>query len=190
MPSKKPKKSIKSETPDGDQVLVRRVDAMMNVDQPEVEPPSDPEPVTAKPKPKTKAKPKPKKPAATKTAPKLSPKLLEGLETNYENEAPVEPEVELEAEPDIEPIEDPGDTDTSTDADPLEDPTTDEAVDDIVAHEGDTVLAVNDALLAREQDQAEAATPAGPRVKHKWGWFIFLIVVIGSAIDAYIFLSK
>lgn len=206
MPSKKPKKPAKSETPDGDPVLVRRVDAIMNVDPTVTLPPSDPTPSTAKPtKTKTKAKAKPKKPATTKTAPKLSPKLLEGLETNYESEATTadpplvvkladegqespELEAEPEAAPDLEPIEDP--TDTETNVDSLEDNDTDKAVDDIVAREGDTVLAVNDALVAREQDQAEATAPAGPRVKHKWAWFIFLIIVVGSAVDAYIFLTK
>jgi hypothetical protein len=189
MPNKKP---TKSEKPDGDPVMVRRADAIVSVDQLETTPEVKVKPPAGKPKSKAKASAaKAAKPPATKTAPKLSPKLLEGLETNYEAESP-EPETppEPEAEtpeapeaPDLEPIEDPA----ADDIDPLEDDDTDQAVDDIVAHEGDTVLAVNDALVAREEGEAE---PAGPRVKHMWAWFILFIVLAGSAVDAYIFLSK
>ena len=73
--------------------------------------------------------------------------------------------------------------------DPLEDGATDKAVDDIVAHEGDTVLAVNDALTARQQATAQPGRPSGDRAHHKWLWLIILIILLGTAADVAIYLT-
>lgn len=201
MPNKKPQQS---EEPAGDPVLVGRVDAMMSTELAKDTPPM---PKAAKSKPNTKqtaAKPK-----SQKTAPKLPPKLLKSLETETskpaksealagppivikladEGETSPEPDAEPESKPEGE-LPEPEETDQGQPNDLLEDSDTNKAVDDIVAHESDTILAVNDALAARQQEDAQPGRPAGSRSRHKWLWFIGFVILVGTAVDAFIFLSK
>jgi hypothetical protein len=102
-----------------------------------------------------------------------------------EQTSAVEPEEPAENAADDEP----NGEDENPPSDPLEDSATDKAVDDIVAHEGDTILAVNDALVARKQADAQPGRPSGKQGKHKWLWFVGLVVLIGTAIDLFLLLS-
>lgn len=79
--------------------------------------------------------------------------------------------------------------DQSPENDLLEDNSTNEAVDDIVAKESDTVLAVGDALIAREQRLASPEPTHDSVIKHKWTWFLLLVVLFGTIIDFFIFKS-
>lgn len=209
------KKSDKSEESTENQELVRRVDSMMSTELPADVPPK---PVVMADEPDSKKadgkKPSDKKPAASapknqKTAPELPSKALK--DTGAEEikvtklETPAKPPLVIsladEATKDNEPEEAAEEPAAEADSevakppqtpanDPLEDNATDKAVDDIVAHEGDTVLAVNDALTARKQATAEPGQISGRRRSHKLFWIVILIILLGTAADAAIFLMR
>lgn len=156
------KKSNRSEASAENEKLVQRVDSMMST---ELSADAPPKPTVMADEPDDK-KTDDQKPAIIipknqKTAPELSAKPP--IVISLADEAP---------------------------KDPLEDSATDKAVDDIVAHEGDTVLAVNDALAARKQATAEPGQPSGPRSSHKTFWIILLIILLGTAADAAVFLLR
>jgi hypothetical protein len=196
MPKKKPDEPEQS---DDEKVLVQRVDAMMSTEL---------EKVSALAAEKLGGK----KPAAKstavgdqKTAPKLPAKLRKDAEADEVSEpkTPPEPPIVIalsdETKPEApepaapDPVpqdDDPAPAPPSPANDPLEDSGTDQAVDDIVAKEGDTMLAFGDAVVAREQRTAEPGQTSGPSAKHSWLWFLFLVVLAGSAIDVYLFVSR
>jgi len=192
------KKTDEPEQSADEKVLVQRVDAMMSTEL---------EKVSALAAEKLGGK----KPAAKstavgdqKTAPKLSAKLLKGVgagEVSEEPKAPAEPPIVIalsdETKPGPAPApevseaqDEPAPAPPSPDNDPLEDSGTDEAVDDIVAKESDTMLALGDAVVAREQRTAEPGQSSAKPPKHKWVWFLLLVVLAGSAIDVYLFVAR
>jgi hypothetical protein len=215
MPKKKssePKESAKN------QELVRRVDKMMSTELPADVPaksvvmadePDDKKPAPSAPKnqktapelsPKllkdaeaekvevTKLETPDKPPIVISLADEdmTSEKQLDEPPSESPEETPEEPAIE--AKPEAAPTE----TDKLPQApakDPLEDNATDKAVDDIVAHEGDTVLAVNDALTARKEATAQPGRPSGARSHHRWFWLIILIILLGTAADVAIYLT-
>lgn len=195
------KKSDQPEQSADEKELEHRVDAMMSTELPETAlPTSAPETKKTDGKKSTGTAAKDRK-----TAPKPPPKLPKSIKVD-EAPKPEEPdpmpgdspvslvpeapsqatmdEVPAALETRAEPAQD-----QTREADPLEDSGTDEAVDDIVAHEGDTVLAVNDALAARQEKIAEASQSRQRHFKHKWFWFLVLVIILGTAIDLFIFLS-
>ncbi len=197
------KKSSEPEELAEDQVLVRRVDAMMSTELPDDAPVKPPATIVEPDKKQSTAD----VPKDQKTAPQLPPKLLKDTETDEVTKdtvtklkTPAEPPIvitladeaaedktseEPAAEPQVnEPTQKP-----EPKADPLEDNATDQAVDDIVAHESDTVLAVNDALTAHQQATAQPGQPSG-RDHHKWLWLIILIILLGTAADVAIYLAR
>lgn len=173
------KKSDEPEESAENQELVRRVDAMMSTELPEEAAPKVP---PKRPKTKDDAD-------VTKLEPPADPPIVITLADENKSPEPPEP-----SDPPQEPAADSdtksGEPSEDQTQDPLEDSATDEAVDDIVAHEGDTVLAVNDALTARKQATAQPGQPSGPRSSHKWLLIIILIILLGTAADVAIYLTR
>jgi hypothetical protein len=196
------KKSSELEELAEDQVLVRRVDAMMSTELPEDAPVKPPATVVEPDKKRLTVD----MPKDQKTAPQLPPKSLKDTETDEVTkdkitklETPAKPplvitladeanEDKTSEEPTAESKTNEPAQKTEPKADPLEDNATDQAVDDIVSHEGDTVLAVNDALTARQQATAQPGQPSG-RSRHKWLWLVILIILLGTAADVAIYLT-
>jgi hypothetical protein len=185
------KKSEEPEQSTNDKALEHRVDVMMSTELAEV---------SALAAEKLGAK-KPVGESDTagdqKTAPKLPAKLTkvveaaEASEPKTPTESPIVITLADEAEAEPEPAPAPEAVPVQTqENDPLEDSGTDEAVDDIVAKEGDTILAVGDAMVAREQRTAAPGQTSGGTAKHKWVWFLILIVLIGTAVDVFLFVSR
>ncbi len=187
------KKSESGKTSEQEE-LVQRVDSMMSTELPADVPPK-PTVMTDEPDDKKPASSAPKN---QKTAPELSKKLLKDKKAEETEvtklETPDKPPIVIslaDEDEDKASGEQPDESSEETPAkDPLEDKATDKAVDDIVAHEGDTVLAVNDALTARKQATAEPGQPSGPRSSHKLFWIIIYIILLGIAADAAIFLLR
>lgn len=196
------KKANKPEESAENQELVRRVDAMMSTELPD-EPPARPVSIVVAP---DDQKPVPVKTKNQKTAPKLSPKLLKSVEGDEVTKdevtklkTPAKPPIVITLADEDKAAEEPAakpeaeeaaaEPPKAQDKDPLEDSATDKAVDDIVAHEGDTVLAVTDALTARQQAVAQPGRPSG-RSDHKWLWLLILIILLGTAADVAIYLSR
>jgi hypothetical protein len=161
--------SNKSEQSPEDEALTKRVDAMMasnekdatpavaiNVDQPKKEKPPTAPPLEGIYKPKLPAKP----PIVIKLA---------------EEKPPVAEVAEPDPGPDSPPEEPPESV-------PLDDQKTDEAVDDIAAKEGDTVLALEDAKVARQVKAAGGKPSWKTRLKslfkNKWTWVAVAVLII------------
>jgi hypothetical protein len=188
------KKKSKSEKTSEQDALVQRVDSMMSTELPAATPPK---PVVMADEPDDDGAGDKKSeviaPKTQKTAPELLTEPLKDTEAEESpDETPEEPVDDAEPEP-AETEAAPAETDEPPQApakDPLEDSATDQAVDDIVSHEGDTVLAVDDALTARKQATAEPGQPSGPHSSHKTFWIIILIVLLGTAADAAIYLLR
>jgi hypothetical protein len=199
MPKKKPDEPEQSAD---DKALEHRVDVMMSTELAKVSALAAEKLGGKKPAASSEAKSEVKE--DQKTAPKLSAKLLKGVEAGEASEepkTPAEPPIVIaladEAKPEEPapapevPESQPEPAPTLTpENDPLEDSGTDEAVDDIVAKEGDTILAVGDALVAQEQRTATPGQTSGPPSKHKWLWFLVLVVLAGTAIDVFLFMSR
>lgn len=193
--------------------LVQHVDSMMSTELPSDIPPK---PVVMADEPDDKKlgdkKSAAKAPKDQKTAPEL-PANLKDAEAEATKitklETPAKPPIVISLSDEDKTPEEQSDTsleETSDEAsdeptpetkplptadkDPLEDKDTDKAVDDIVAHEGDTVLAVNDALTARKQAAVQPGQPSGPRRSHKMFWIVVLIILLGTAADAAIYLLR
>lgn len=113
-----------------------------------------------------------------KTAPELPPSLLKTVKEADKAEpvaVVVKPKAEAEAIPEQgEDTLDP-EVDIASEA-------TEEAVDDIVAHEGDTVLAVDDARVARKKKSAEGGSSWKTKLKavakNKWTWLIVGLLLV------------
>ena len=198
MPKKKPEEPEQSAD---DKALEHRVDVMMSTELAEVSALAAEKLGAKKPAASSEAKSEVKE--DQKTAPKLSAKLTKAIEAAEapELKVPAEPPIVItladEAKPE-EPVPAPEVPESQPEAtpepsqenDPLEDSSTNEAVDDIVAKEGDTILAVGDAMVAREQKTASPGHTSGVTAKHKWLWFLVLIVLLGTAADVYLFVSR
>jgi hypothetical protein len=172
------------------QELEQRVDAMMSTEQPKDKAAK----VTAVPAKKTSSlRIISDYPGNQKTAPKLPAKLLKNITAEAPAAAaPPEPAAEPEPEkPPAEPVpvapaeveEPPSEPIVSTD-NLLENSETDRAVEDIVIHEGDTQLAVDDAIAKRKA--AEADNVHGPGLISRffsspWTW----LFIIGIAAVTY-----
>jgi hypothetical protein len=187
MPKKKPEEPEQSTD---DKALEHRVDVMMSTELAEVSALAAEKLGGKKRADTSDAK------EDQKTAPKLSAKLLKGVEASDASEepkTPAKPPIVIaladEAEPEPAPAPEPAPVQTQEN-DPLEDSGTDEAVDDIVAKEGDTILAVGDAITAREQRTAAPGQTSGGTARHKWIWFLVLVVLIGTAIDVFLFVLR
>lgn len=155
-----------------EQELEARVDAMMAPDRPD-------QPAIAQPKSNTQA------PAAgtaddqdlppldiftsPATAPDVPDHLLEDIE-NTIDEAAAEKEPGETVPPEVS----------------LDDPTSDAAVDEIVAEEGDTVLATEDAAL--EENQAETE-PVPEKGRHPIFWAIIFILAVAAVVAAYLLVT-
>ena len=160
MPNENPDKSVP--TPD-EEILVKRVDAMMDPKHPAETPkPADSaiKPITVAVKNQT-------------TAPELPDELKE------EDEAAEEPK-KPDKTPTAEPVKN------------LEELETDKAVDDIVAKEGDMVLAVADAQTARKKKAAGPSNSWKDKlrrlVRNKWTWVsvvVLLVIVFGLPFTRY-----
>lgn len=186
MPKKKPEEPEQSAD---DKALEHRVDVMMSTELAEVSALAAEKLGDKKPADTSDAK------EDQKTAPKLPPKLTKVVEAAEAHKPPIvitmadETEAETEPEPEPAPAPEPAPVQTQEN-DPLEDSGTDEAVDDIVAKEGDTILAVGDAMVAREQRTASPGQTSGGTTRHKWLWFLVLVVLAGTAIDVFLFVSR
>lgn len=64
----------------------------------------------------------------------------------------------------------------------LDDSQTDEAVEDIVAHEGDTQLAVEDAVARQRTEAAEAGRRPGPVIRFFTSLWLWLFVLMAAAV--------
>jgi hypothetical protein len=190
MPKKKPEEPEQSAD---DKALEHRVDVMMSTELAEVSALAAEKLGAKKPAGKSDTA------AEQKTVPKLPAKFTKAIEAPEASEpkVPAEPPIvitladEAEAEPEPEPAPAPEPAQSQTqENDPLEDSSTNEAVDDIVAKEGDTILAVGDAMVAREQKTASLGQTSGGTAKHKWLWFLVLVVLLGTAADVYLFVSR
>jgi hypothetical protein len=134
-----------------------------------------------------------------KTAPELSPKLRKSIkadeapaEQEPEEPAPAEPaETEAAGDSKTEPVSEetpPAEAEPQPAPDSLkpaqsilEDAETDKAVEDIVVHEGDTQLAVDDAIAKRRSAEAGTQNQRGVLVSiftSYWTW-IFIIGIAG-----------
>ncbi len=184
-----PKKTSEQEA------LERSVDAMMDPklpDVPEAEVPAEPERA-----PKTKS---------AKTAPQLPDKLrkqiavsdasaqpisIEKLDDLAESitaskparkrkkkEEPEQPDKQDEPEEKDEPDEsEPAET-VEPESTDLDDAQTDEAVDDIVSHEGDVMLAIEDATAAERNRQAEDAAGDSGGGFSTFVWSVVVIIAV------------
>jgi hypothetical protein len=202
------KKSDEPEMSADEQALEHRVDVMMSTELVGADPAVS-VPVAEKPDDK---KPTSKVTGDQKTAPKLPAKLLKNVKSDEapEPKTPAAPPIVIALADETEPgpnlvSEDGQDTeadvaeaaefqtepaqDQNQKNDLLEDSSTDEAVDEIVANESDTILAVDDALAVRKQRLISAGQTHGGFVKHKWIWFLGFVVLLGTAIDLFIFIS-
>jgi hypothetical protein len=159
-----------------DEKLSRRVDALMNPklpDPPVVKSGNVPPLDIFKGAPADVTK-------ATRTAPEVSGKLLDKVDNS--EEIPVsQPHtstpkiIKSKLQPKDDPPKDPIDP-----KDPLGDTETDKAVSDIAAKEGDTLLALQDAI-GRKASHVAGNLAEGDRRKalHRhWAWLIFFIVFI------------
>jgi hypothetical protein len=175
MPKKKPEEPEQSAD---DKALEHRVDVMMSTELAEVSA------LAAE-----KLGDKSDAAGEQKTAPKLPAKLDQIVEAAEASKPPIVITLADEAEPEPAPAPEPAPVQTQEN-DPLEDSGTNEAVDDIVAKEGDTILAVGDAMVAREQRTASPGQTSGGTAKHKWLWFLVLVVLAGTAVDVFLFVSR
>lgn len=110
-----------------------------------------------------------------KTAPELSPKLLKNIKTDPSPP----PEPSAQPEPPAEPTAAPASPKPAKNI--LEDSETDKAVEDIVVHEGDTQLAVDDAIAKRRTAEAELQNQRGVLsaiFTSYWTW-LFIIGIAG-----------
>jgi cobalamin biosynthesis Mg chelatase CobN len=179
------KKPAKTEPSPELQQLEQKVDAMMNKEQPN----------KAKPSPATAAKKTSTLRVVSEyagnqpTAPELSPKLLKTIKPDKksapEPTAPIEvepaevqPEAEAASEPEVEtpPAKPPAQS-------IIDDAETDKAVADIVIREGDTQLAVEDAIARRKV--AEAQDQSVSSISGFWV-LLFLIIIVGTAAVTYL----
>lgn len=121
---------------------------------------------------------------ATKTAPEVSGKLLDRVDDSKEELAPEsnrpEPKPQIKApKPATTPksrSQDDPPKDSVDQKDPLDDVETDKAVSDIAAKEGNTLLALQDAI-GRKASHVAGDLAEGDRRKTRhrhWAWFIFL----------------
>ncbi len=106
-------------------------------------------------------------------------------DSSRQAEAPSEPD---DRAPD--PTDDPEPEDTPVEGDPIEaqdfdDPTTAKAIDDIVAHESDVVLDIEDSKTA--QAEAEAGPVPEEKSGHKLFWsLVFIVCLIAIAMAVFI----
>jgi len=157
----------------------RKVDAMLNPNSPDAPPAKKGE---APPLDIFKDAP-PDVAKATRTAPEVSGKLLDGVDDSVEIEprtASPEPPAKTKTPAGRQPQPQGPPRDSVGRKDPLEDTETDRAVTDIAAKEGNTLLALQDAIGRKasrlagnlaEQDRKTA------RRRH-WSWLIFLVVFV------------
>ena len=201
MLNKKPAKPEKSAE---EQALESRVDAMMSIESA----------MTAASVPKSTNKANDKKPVSKvtksqKTAPELPDKLLKSVkgDEKTDSDKPAEPPIvislvdESKADPPIvseaapdkpsksakpEALDSkPADSEKKDLPDSmLEDSDTDEAVDEIVADEGDMMLAVNDALVVRK-NAAIVSNDSSPSVVKTLIWFTVFVLVLGIVYVSY-----
>jgi hypothetical protein len=174
-----PKKKDKSEELSEQELINRRVDAMLDPRQPD-------EPVSASSK-KDEVPPldifkdaSPRVAQAAKTAPEVSGKLLDKVDDKIENQSTPRPQKPVKESPEPpEPAPDPP-KDPIDQQDPLDDDVTDKAVEDIATKEGNTLLALQDALGRKASrkagDLAEEDRRAAKR--RRWGGFIFLVLFV------------
>ena len=120
------------------------------------------------------------------TAPELpgNESIKEDPESVDAVEEPKKSDTRKNAEPKEEAVPAKSPTEKSAN---LEDTKTDEAVDDIVAHESDTMLAIEDAKIDKQKRVAKEIEPAQ---SHKngsgWGWLILLVLLIAAGVYLYL----
>ena len=192
------KKSKREKTPERE-ALEKHVDAMMDPKHPD-----GPEPAAAETPevPAIKAVSPPVDAEAPKTAPALSPKLRKQIAVDHGDEPlsidnldeqikniteakpakkpkkaakPEKSEETEEPEEAPEPEEQANVTDEGLD---LDDAETDKAVDDIVAYEGDVVLAVADSTAAERNREVLASRPKGHPILATFFWTLIALVAI------------
>lgn len=190
------KKSDETDKTPEEVQLERKVDAMMDPRSdvskiaedfnksfaPEVEPPK----ATPSPPPAPSPPPSPAV-AKTATAPELPSDKGETVKVSVNPPKPVEPGPDPDPEPIQEPVKDetvPVNTESAAPAaNEYDDAATEQAVDEIVAKEGDTVLAVEDAQRASLAGDAAAKKPKHRSkniFKRKKTWLIILLVVLAA----------
>ncbi len=109
-----------------------------------------------------------------KTAPEVSGKLLDKVDDNVDTDT--QP---TKLQPPAKKPE-PANKDPVSPKDPLSDETTDEAVADIAAKEGNTLLALQDAIGRKASHVAGDLAQQDRRAvkRRRWAWFIFLVLFV------------
>ncbi len=113
-----------------------------------------------------------------KTAPEVSGKLLDKVDDSVD--AGTQPTQTQPPSKKPEPATQPTKSPPETPKDLLDDETTDEAVADIANKEGDTLLALQDAIGRKASHVAgDLAEQDRRAAKHRrWAWFIFLVLFV------------
>lgn len=180
------KKASKRDTSDAEKALEARVDAMMD---PKADLDVSVHDIKQQFEANMKLKPTNEddapetinvKVVSQKTAPELPPELLKKVK-DAEKVAPIAATKAIE-KPETtqqEPVNEGAELEPAVD---IGAEATEEAVDDIVAHEGDTVLAVDDARVARKKKIAETDTGWKDKLKailkSKWTWLSVAAIVV------------
>ena len=177
------KKNDKEEKLSAEEALNKRVDAMMN---PELPDPDPVKPNSGTPPPLDIFKDAPASVAkTTKTAPEVSGNLLQKVDTRDEGNSqtaapPPSVTPKKEASPHKPKPKQPAPQHTSAPPEqdrttPLDDQETDRAIDDIASHEGDTILALQDAIVRKKGRQSNnRPTHVGRTV----GWLVLLLLAV------------
>lgn len=196
------KKKSQAKKTSEQEALEKHVDAIMDPKQPDT-------PAAKKPEPAISAAAAPVA-QSTPTAPQLSPKLrkqvdvagesgkplsidkldelTEQITKSAKSKKPKKPEKETGLETAVEPAEpeeSPAPADITEESAGLDDPQTDKAVDDIVAYEGDVMLAVADSTAEEHNRQiAEQTKPKGHPALAVIFWIfiaiaVFIIIALG-----------
>lgn len=164
-----PKKADNSEPPK-EEILVKKVDEMMDIERPD----ADVSELAAEFNQKFLSEKPEAKPVIKTETPKTAPELPSELKVEPVEEAVVEPVPEAK-----EPIAEPETAANPDEA--FEDQKTDEAVDDIVAKEGDVVLAVEDKQRERKSNPGKPTkswkTKLKSLVRNKWTWVVIGLLI-------------
>jgi hypothetical protein len=196
------KKKLDTEKSSEELALEERVDAMMD--------PKKPDKVPAENLPMSAEKPAMTSPPTSndaKTAPQLSAKLskqitvaevptkplsidkLDALTESIDEPKTSGKKDSLEASEPIDPVEPAQQDDITDKSTELDDNRTEKAVDDIVAHEGDVMLAVEDATAAeRNRKVTEASGQESEHHPFKAFMWILVIIIVIAAIAFFGFL--
>lgn len=173
------------------EIINRRVDAMLNPNEPDV-----PTPKKGKMPPLDIFKDAPIGVAeSAQTAPEVSGKLLDKVDDKIdENKKPEQakpkPSIRKPAkitEPSAAPAPTPDPPkDPVNQTDPLDDKATDEAVEDIATKEGNTLLALQDAIGRKASRVAGSLAEEDRKAarRRRWVWFLLVVVLVVAVLFA------